>query len=56
MDDPLRVRRKRQNVKVNHNMRLYTDYLITDKREREREQKKKTRIIQNGENSYDILS
>lgn len=55
MDDPLRVRRKRRDIKVNHSMRLYTEYLIMDKRERESEQKKKTAIIQNGEIPYQPL-
>lgn len=50
MDDPLRVRRKRLDIKVYHVMRLYTEYDIMDKREHKSEQKKKTEFIQNGEN------
>ena len=39
MDDPLRVRRKRLDIKVNHVMRLYTEYDNMDKREHKSEQK-----------------
>ena len=49
MDDPLRVRRKRPDIKVNRVVRLYTFHDTTDKREHESEQKRKTQIVQNGD-------